>query len=145
MYIRPNNGNQTKRDHTMNAQMNIGTVFSNWMAKSGTRWALRRATVNAHAKFAKRYPQYAAALFDEHFLASRAADLLERYITSDDPPKSVELAGAWAEQIHMREGTKAALVSELTPVASNFLFLFEAELMGKDRIGKVAAQAPNLL
>lgn len=144
MYIRPNNGNQTKRDHTMNAQMNIGTVFSNWMAKSGTRRALRRATVNAHAKFAKRYPQYAAALFDEHFLANRAAGLLERYISSDDPLRSVELARAWADQIHMRKGTKAALVSELTPVASNFLFIFETELMGRDRVGKVAAQAPNL-
>ena len=123
----------------MNAQMNIGTVFSSWMAKYGTRRALRRATVNAHAKFAARYPQYAAALFDEHFLANRAADLLERYITSDDPPKSVELARAWAEQIHMREDTKVALVSELTPVASKFLLIFETDLVGRDWVGTRAA------
>ena len=124
--------------------MNIGTVFSNWVTKYGRRRTLRRATVNAHAKFAKRYPEYAAALFDEHFLANRAADLLERYITSDDPPRSVELARAWADQIQMSKGTKAALVSELTPVASSFLYMFETELMGRDRVGNAAAQAPNL-
>ena len=144
MYIRPNDGNKTKRDHTMDAQLNFGNVFSNWLAKYGRRRALRRATVNAHAKFAVRYPEYAATLFDEHFLANRAADLLERYITSDDPPKSVELARAWAEQIHMSERTKKALVSELTAVASSFLFLFETELMGRVWVGKVAAQAPKL-
>ncbi|MCH7610988.1 MAG: hypothetical protein IIA89_12705 [Chloroflexi bacterium] len=96
------------------------------------------------AKFAVRYPQYAAALFDEHFLANRAAGLLERYITPDDPPKSVELAAAWAEQIHMREGTKAALVSELAPVASKFLFVFKTELMGREWNGQMATEAPKL-
>ena len=96
------------------------------------RRALRRTTATAHAKFELRYPQYAAAFFNEHFGANRAAGLLERYITSDDPPKSVDLAGAWAEQIHMREGTKATLVSEFAPVASKFLFMFETELVGRD-------------
>jgi len=106
------------------------------------RRALRRATATAHAKFELRYPEYAAAFFNEHFVANRAAGLLERYITCDDPPKSVELAAAWAEQIHVREGTKAALVSELAPVAS--LFVFETELMGREWNGQMATEAPKL-
>ncbi len=128
----------------MDAQLNFGTLFSKWVAKYGRRRALRRATVSAHVKFAVRYPEYTAALFDEHFLANRAADLLERYITSENPPKAVELARAWAEQIYMSEGTKVALVSELTPVASNFLFMLETELVGRDWVGKVATQTPKL-
>ena len=108
------------------------------------RRALRRATVTANAKFELRYPQYAAAFFNEHFVANRAPGLLERYITCDDPPKSVELAAAWAEQIHIREGTKAALVSELAPVASKFLFMFETEPMGREWNGQMATEAPKL-
>ena len=108
------------------------------------RRALRRATATAHAKFELPYPEYAAAFFNEHFGANRAAGLLERYLTSYDPPKSVDLAAAWAEQIHMREGTKVALVSELAPVASKFLFVFETELMGREWNGQMATEAPKL-
>ncbi len=129
----------------MDAQLNFGNVFSNWLPKYGRRRALRRAAARAHVKFAKRYAEYAAALFDEHFLANRAADLLERYITSENPPKAVELASAWAGQIHLSEGTKKALVSELAPVASDFLLMFENELIGRKWVSKVATQTPKLL
>ena len=128
----------------MDAQLNFRTVFSNWLPKYGRRRALRRATVSAHVKFAKRYPEYTAALFDEYFLANRAADLLERYITSENPPKSVELASAWAEQIYMSEATKKRLVSELASVASDFLLMFETEVIGRDLVGTVAPQTPKL-
>ncbi len=128
----------------MDAQLNFGTVFSKWLPKYGRRRALRRAAARAHGKFAKRYAEYAAALFDEHFLANRAANLLERYITSENPPKAVELASAWAEQIHMSGGTKRALVSELTAAASDFLFMFETEVIGRDLVGKMAPQSQRL-
>ena len=44
----------------------------------------------------------------------------------------------------MREGTKAALVSELAPVASKFLFVFKTELMGREWNGQMATEAPKL-
>lgn len=128
----------------MDAQLNSGTVFSKWLATYRCRRALRKATVGAYEKFGKRYPQYAAALFDEHFLANGAADLLGRYATSENPPTSVELASAWAEQIYMNQGKRKALVSELAPVASDFLFVFETELNGRDFVAEVVTHTTGL-
>ena len=127
----------------MDAQLNFGTAFSTWLEKHGKRRALRKATTNALMKFAKRYPEYAAALFDEHFLANRAADLLGRYISSENPPKSVELAEKWAAQVHMGEGTRAAVVSKLTPAASDFLYMLENELIRGDVVRKAVTQTSN--
>lgn len=121
----------------MNAQLSFGTVFTNWMPKFGRR----RAAVRAHVKFEKRYPEYSAALFDEHFLANQADNILSRYISSERPQVSFELARAWAGQVWMNEDSKAALILEVVPAAADYLRLFESALSGRDVVGEMAAQA----
>lgn len=68
-------------------------------ARDIPRRVLRRALARAHAHFARQYPERAASLFDEHFLAQRAELLLLGHLTRGAPLDPATLAQEWAEQI----------------------------------------------
>jgi hypothetical protein len=82
----------------------------------------------AHKDFSRRYPQWKAALFDEHFLTTRVAPLLvvsgqNNYCL--DPKK---LAREWANQLTFNAENRKAFIAELTSILPEFLGQIEQEL-----------------
>jgi len=96
-----------------------------------------RAVYSAHRLWAKRYPEWEAAFFDEHFLRTRVLQLLSEKRTIIP----TELAQAWVAQFYGVVRREQQLVAELTPVAADFLYFVESEL----RFFEAEAQRPTLL
>lgn len=98
---------------------------------------IHRAVYSAHRLWAKRYPEWEAAFFDEHFLRTRVLQLLseKRTITP------TELAQAWVAQFYGVVRREPQLVAELTPVAADFLYFVDSEL----RYFEAEAQRPTLI
>jgi hypothetical protein len=100
-----------------------------WLRHAPQRSAFRAALASAYSTFVCRHPQWAAALFDEHFLTHRAIPLLARCVTRDGQPTPGGLAAAWADQMALMEGPRRQwLIAALTPAAADFLRWLEAEL-----------------
>ena len=87
-----------------------------------------QALTDAYAAFSEQHPDWAASLFDEHFLTHRAGPILERYQAGCASAAPRELAEAWAEQMWLEADRRQRYVNELTPVAADFLQLLDAEL-----------------
>lgn len=85
---------------------------------------MQRAIYSAHRLWAKRYPQWEAAFFDEHFLRTRVLPLLCEQATIT--PSA--LAQAWIAQFHDGIRLERQLIGELTPVAADFLYFVAGEL-----------------
>lgn len=99
-----------------------------WLGREPQRIALQIALERTYTTFARHHPQWATALFDNHFLQNGAAPLLARCVTRANPPEAKEFAIAWADQMGLTNGERKRTLSELTPVASDFLRLFDEEL-----------------
>ena len=85
---------------------------------------LARAVYSAHRLWAKRYPEWHAAFFDEHFLRTRVLQLLAT--KASITPQ--ELAQAWVAQFYDGIRREPQLVAELTPIAADFLYFVAGEL-----------------
>lgn len=92
------------------------------------RWAIRRVLQQAYIPFARRYPQWAASLFDEHFLVHRVAPLLLVPDSGQVPLSAATIAGAWAAQLGTSGAPRQKQNVEATPVAAEFLRLLKHEL-----------------
>jgi hypothetical protein len=99
--------------------------------------SIQQAVYSAHRLWAKRYPQWEAAFFDEHFLRTRVLPLLRERTTMT--PR--ELAQAWTAQFYRGVQRESKLLVELTPVAADFLYFVEGEL----RYFEEEAQRPTVL
>ena len=85
---------------------------------------LARAVYSAHRLWAKRYPEWHAAFFDEHFLRTRVLQLLAT--KASITPQ--ELAQAWVAQFYDGIRREPQLVADLTPIAADFLYFVAGEL-----------------
>lgn len=94
-----------------------------------------RAVYSAHRLWAKRYPEWEAAFFDEHFLRTRVLQLLGEKPTITP----MELAQAWIAQFYGVVRREQQLLTELTPVAADFLYFVASEL----RYFEAEAQRPT--
>jgi len=101
------------------------------LGRDAERLAFQVALARAYTAFARRYPQWAATLFDEPFLRGAAAPLLARCLMRDKPPQASELASAWADQLAWRGETRAQGLAEVTPAAADFLQELTAELRAR--------------
>jgi hypothetical protein len=107
------------------------------LANRYRRRALRRAAQRAHAAFARQYPEWQAALFDEHFVARRVLPLLERR-PPGALPTSAALAHAWAAQFGRPGAARRRIqAARLMPAAAWFLEALERELRCESGAGGV--------
>jgi hypothetical protein len=67
-----------------------------WISEGNRSLDIRLALSVTYQTFARRYPQWAASLFDEHFLIHHVTPLLERSIRESTPLDPTEIADAWA-------------------------------------------------
>ena len=105
------------------------------------RRAARRAVARASAAFGQQRPGLAAALFDEHFLAHRAAPIFAGYAPGR-PGAAAALAAAWASQFFGEAEARRRRIAEATPAAADFLALLDAELGGR-ALGRPPHPAPS--
>jgi hypothetical protein len=102
-----------------------GTIVHNWLHSLTLQVALRRA----YYRFADQYPEWAASLFDGHFLSQRAAPLVAGYFEQTTLPSPAELAIAWDEQLGLASSAvRERRIAELTVAATDFLNWLTAEL-----------------
>lgn len=102
-----------------------------WLGRDLQRLAFQVALSRAYSTFARRHPQWAASLFDEHFLARGAAPFLAGCLTRNKSADPAEMAAAWADQLGPDDHTRRQRIGELTPVAADFLGWFKAELRAR--------------
>jgi hypothetical protein len=92
--------------------------------------------VRAFTEFAKLHPQWAASLFDLHFLQHRGVAVVLARSRGDYPDSPLdgdsrrlrELAEAWVSQWGFGQERSAQLVDNALPACATFLKLFDAEL-----------------
>jgi hypothetical protein len=130
----------------MNPIMKIENIITNWLERKYQKRAFQQAVSRAHSIFAQRYPEWVASHFDEYFLAHDAAFLLLRIGQGVASPKPFNLAYVWSYQMPwLEEETRQKMVAELTPIASDFLRLLEAELCIREPVNQPAGRSSGLI
>ncbi|MEZ4664738.1 MAG: hypothetical protein R2911_44970 [Caldilineaceae bacterium] len=121
--------------------MNKLTMYEKLEALLGLADPFNRAVRSAHIIWSRRYPEWAAAFFDAHFLKSRVLPSMQEVY----PPVAADLALEWVNQFDANQGDKAPLVKALTPVAADFLYLVDSELRFYEReLAKMRTILPAL-
>jgi AAA ATPase domain len=103
-----------------------------WLGRDPQQLAFQAALASALATFADQHPDWAASLFDQHFLSGPAAPLLARCLTSSGAPEAEDLAAAWADQLGSDQATREEWIAKATPVAAHFLHTLEKELRHRE-------------
>lgn len=106
----------------------LGDKVKGWLRLDPQRLAFQVALTKAFADFARKYPDWAKSLFDEHFLANRAASSLALCLQRDDMARPEDLAEVWADQLGQKGEARERQVVELRLVAADFLGSLENEL-----------------
>jgi hypothetical protein len=108
-------------------------VFNYIPAKTAPKWVrrlvFRAALKRAYASFAGYYPQWAASLFDEHFLNHGTTSLMVGYMRDGHLPQASQLALDWDAQLGSNSpAVRERRIADLTPVAADFLDWLTLEL-----------------
>jgi hypothetical protein len=82
-----------------------------------------QALQSAHAIWIKRYPEWEATFFDEHFLHNHVIP----HFTAGQLPNAETLTEAWVIQLGATADQAAELMTDLTPVAVDFLYVVKSE------------------
>lgn len=115
------------------------TKTSDWLKALVFRSTLRRV----YSRFAMRYPEWAASLFDEFFVHHTAA-LLVHYLKEASLPKPAELALAWDKQLGPASpAIRNRRMAELTPAAAKFLDELKIDLEQHPLFRIVRASGPT--
>lgn len=113
----------------MNAVLKIERALMEWLKRDYQRRVLQVAALAAYEEFARRRPDWAAALFDEHFVRSRALPLLEQAIAGNGQVAPGALAVAWARQFSSPSALHRERQMAATAAAGEYLELV-AEAIG---------------
>lgn len=115
--------------------------FSSWQRARDQR-RVHRAIARTAKHFAELYPEWAALLFDRHFLLHRGRPIIERHLAAPTATDAFDLALAWAEQWPaLRSALRKRHLQGLTPVAAEFLRLLVLDLINPH--ADMAARQPN--
>jgi hypothetical protein len=121
---------------------NIRQAVQHLLTGRKQRQAFNQAVSRVYTTFAQKYPQWEASYFDYHFLTHTAAPLLVQVKQGADSVQGYALAEVWSQQMSWyNEKTRQKLIVELTPVATDFLLLLEAEFRIHEPIGEWDPQA----
>ncbi len=114
-----------------NLQQSSGFVTRLWTQRQQER-TLAQVLNTVYPRWAARNRQWANAFFDEHFLLQRAAPLLAHYRLGKLGTEGSLLANQWADQFRFNAVRRQQLITELTPVAANFLYLLKVALNARE-------------
>jgi len=98
-----------------------------------TKKALREALAQAFERLSRQHPQWVAANFDASFFEREGAPVLAQFLVMDGHPDASELAARWADSLNINTPERHAYyISELEPIAVDFLEDLAHQLKGKD-------------
>jgi hypothetical protein len=86
---------------------------------------LQAALRCAYAEFARRYPEWVASLFDEHFVKLHVLPILRSAGALGRPAPAALVAYAWAAQLNNSPARQRELAAGALPVATQFLNLVQ--------------------
>ena len=90
-----------------------------------------RTIQRTYATWRRRFPRWVNSGFDEHFLLHDALPLLDRMLAGEQQTDPVQLAQRWvASYVALPAHVKRA-VSEVTPVAADFMVHLQIEYWGQ--------------
>lgn len=100
--------------------------------------AYKRALEKAYKKFEKKYPEWAANLFNASFLENEGADVLAQFLVQDGHPNPSDLASLWADSLNLSKPERRTnLVRELEPAATDFLDYMASALKGEESLSEL--------
>lgn len=99
-----------------------------WLVQSYQRRTLRRAVRQAYVNFARRYPNWVATLFDEHFVNAHLMPLLQRAANAGEKVTPAQVAELWAKQVSMLPSLRQQHTARMIPAATHFLCMVADEL-----------------
>jgi len=115
------------------------TKTPDWLKALAFRSILHRV----YSRFATRYPEWTASLFDEFFVHHTAA-LLTHYLKEASLPTPAELALAWDKQLGPASpAIRNRRIAELAPAAAKFLDELKIELQRRPLFHVVRASGPT--
>jgi hypothetical protein len=113
--------------------LTIERALMQWLAKDYRQRTLRSAALAAYGEFACRHPEWAAALFDEHFVLTQALPMLVKAAAQHQQVTPGALAEAWAQQMGSAPALHQRRQAAATAMAAYYLELVaEALELGYD-------------
>lgn len=125
----------------MDFLMNFERATMQWLVQKYQRRTLRRVVRQAYAHFARKYPNWVAALFDEHFVNNHLLPLLHTSIERGDKIQAWQVAELWANQISLLPSQRQQHRAAIMPAATRFLCLLADALAESQVVGG----APSLV
>lgn len=126
----------------MNVVTQMADFVIDYINYRRTRRVYRQALKRAYATFASQHRLWVEAFFDEYFLNQQAAGLLARTGQGNSKVTAYALAVAYSRQFTWSTPERQAqVIAQATPVARQFLRLFEAELGVRSSIGRLARRS----
>lgn len=119
----------------MDTLMVLERATMQWLTQSYQRRTLRRAVRQAYLTFARTYPNWVAALFDEHFVNTHLLPHLQRAANRGEKVTPAQVAELWARQVSMLPTLRQKHMARIIPAATHFLCMVADELaeMNVDR------------
>lgn len=100
--------------------------------------AYKRALEKAYKKFEKKYPEWAANLFNTSFLENEGSNVLAQFLVQDGHPNPSELATLWADSLNLgKPERRTTLVRELEPAATDFMDFMASALKGEEVLSEL--------
>lgn len=129
----------------MNLVMQLERTLVRRLNRDYQHRTLRRAIRRAYVEFARQYPQWVAALFDDHFVMTHLLPMLEAAAASGIPVTAQAVAARWAAQISLLPSSRQQHSARILPAATRFLCLVADALaeteVGPGKLMLVEAQA----
>ena len=123
----------------MDTVMQFERTAMEWLVQSYQRRTLRRAVHQAYVNFARTYPNWAASLFDEHFVNVHLLPVLQRATETGDKVTAIEVADLWARQVSMLPSQRQKHSARILSAATHFLCMVANELAAT-QVGRNANQ-----
>ncbi len=99
-----------------------------WLVQRYQRRAMRRAVRQAYVAFARQYPNWVAALFDEHFVITHLMPVLQRAAEADQQVTPAQVAELWVRQVSILPSIRQKHSARVLPAATHFLCMVADEL-----------------
>ena len=113
----------------------LGERIREKLGQDPTKKALREALGQAFERLRQQHPQWVAANFDASFFEHEGAAVLAQFLIMDGQPDASELASRWADSLNINNPERRAhYVSELEPIAVDFLEDLAHQLKGKEAL-----------
>lgn len=109
-----------------------------WLVQGYQRHTVRQATIQAYRTFARQYPQWVAALFDEHFVLTHLLPLLQKVSSTGEKVTPLQVTQLWARQITVLPSMRQKHMVKMMPAATAFLYMVADEL-AETQVGLNAA------